>query len=186
MQKPYLHSTLRRTVETPLTVDAVLDALEALQSPQMQVVIDPSNAEYPYFEIIVLQNHTEELLFSGIVERWQGTEARVRFEGEVLIPQLSHPKWLLVLNILAGFFFIWMLLDILLMTNYRLMQIVDASIPQMLVFLIGIGAVMGCFFLLNKLNEFVLRKRSEPRWQAQQHLLTIANQIIEAVGLPNG
>ena len=77
MKKAFLHTRLQNQITTPLTT---FEAAHALQ--QLGANIDRRDSDWMPFEI-----NGEDYRVEGVIERWAGTESRIRYEGEITLIQ---------------------------------------------------------------------------------------------------
>ena len=76
MKKAFLHTSLRREIPTPFSTIETADALQKLGA-----TVDRGDADWMPFKF-----QGEDYRIEGIIERWAGTESRIRLEGEVTLP----------------------------------------------------------------------------------------------------
>jgi hypothetical protein len=102
MKKPFLHSRIHKQLELGINTDEAAEALRKLGA-----VVDSSDVDAMPFVIEAEDYHIE-----GLIQRWEGTESRIRFEGELTLAPFNQTLRTRIVAVsavfvvLAAFFFI--------------------------------------------------------------------------------
>jgi hypothetical protein len=75
MRKTFLRTRIQKQIPSPLTTSQAADVLQKLGA-----TVDRQDSDWMPFEL-----NGEDYRVEGIVERWAGTESRIRYEGEITL-----------------------------------------------------------------------------------------------------
>lgn len=170
MSAPLLHSRVRDSIEISDSPRQVLDKIKALAEEQFRLEVDDSDPDNILFE---MTRQSEDIIISGLIRRWQGTESRLDFIGEVNIPPHDSRKQQAIVALLviltSIFLFDFIILDSIRTSRFiRLPDIfilfVAWSFPTIIVALIAYPLIVH-----NTANR--------KRWHLQQELAKIIERI---------
>lgn len=170
MPAPLLHSRVRDSIEIPQSPGEVLARIKALAGEQFRLEVDEADHDNIHFEMTRKNN---DIIIHGVIRRWQGTESRLDFMGEVGVPaSSSRSQQYLVAAIVAvaGIF----MFKIAVLDSLRISPI---SRPGDLFAIIFAWLIPTLIVGLIAYAVIVRDRGSRKRWHLQQELAKIVEQI---------
>lgn len=179
MPAPLLHSRIRDSIEIRQSPRQVLDKIKVFSDEQFRLELDEADHDNIHFE---MTQKNEEFVIHGVIRRWQGTESRLDFMGEVNIPEsASQPNRLFLAGIIlieGIFLFKFIILDSLSVapanTNTFLtlfMLFLMWFVPTMILAAFTYWIML---FIRAKINQ-----GNDKHWQVQQELAKIIEEFRE-------
>lgn len=164
MTSPLLHTRVRESLTIECPPEQVISELEALAGGRFSMAVDDSDSDNILFEMI--RGTQADIIISGIVKRWHGTDSRLDFEGEVDVPaaNTSLQKILVIVVTSVMSILYWELLII--SSSYIALR--------------NPIAIWGILSILTGSFAYWLLMRdtnSKKRWRVQQEMAQFVEQI---------
>ncbi len=166
MVRTILHTRVSDTFYFEQSPEEISHLIETTQWHNLSIAVQ-ENIEHFDFQIIKLVEQHPEIVINGTIRRWQGTNSRCDFEGNVEVPPpnsgAQHRLVALILAIISVVYWFWVL---------------DAfyvfSEPSFLIF-IGIPIFTGWLFIMIVVGlisfRLIVKDNSDQRrWEVQQEM----------------
>ena len=157
MKKAFLHTHLQKQIATSLST---FEAAHALQ--QFGANVDRRDSDWMPFEV-----YGEDYRVEGVIERWAGTESRIRYEGEITLVQPNEilRNWLTVAAVV--------MIVILCITFVTPLSIRVFGTEGMFTFInIHLLFALIVAIMVSSPTVYLIKRdpQAQRRWEAQQRL----------------
>ncbi len=171
MATPLLHTRVRDSIEMSQAPVQVLAAIKALAGEQFCLDVDDSDPDNILFE---MKRQTDDITISGLIRRWQGTESRLDYIGEVdvTLPGAIIPNIMLTILLGGASILYWLSIAPQQGRFSFFINIPTFYILAIITFLIYLGVIY-------RIGNMLLRsyRGDKRRWQLQQEMAKVIEGI---------
>mgnify|MGYP000150024592 CR=1 FL=1 len=165
MTPPLLHTRIRKSLNIEQAPEQVIRQLDALTNDNFRMIVDESDSDNLQFKM--QRGLPPDIIISGFVRRWHGTDSRLDFVAEVNVP----PANTRIQQLLA------LVVTLTMMFVYGRILLSWSDSP---VFLWNTTAILGILTILTGWASYWLLVRdtnSKKRWRVQQEIAQFVTRI---------
>lgn len=177
MSKPLLHTQVRDVLDIPMPPHIVAQRLQALLPPTMSLELgDLEGDDIEFTAIRTNDINQQEIRITGVMQRWQGTDTRLRLHAVVDVPapsqNLQHALVVLVIIVMS-----------IIYGRFIGIQSLISDLTEGFMSAYAILGVFGLWLILVIITGWisywliVRDTASERRWHVQQELNGVLNRI---------